>query len=364
VCNSIEKKRLLMTRGLTHAEALPNHVLVTGGAGYIGTHTCVELLQAGYQVTVLDNFSNSSPIALDRVKQITGQSLNCIEADVCAPLAVEAALRQSRATAVMHFAGLKAVGESTEHPVRYYDTNVTGTLQLLHAMQACGVRTLVFSSSATVYGEPEYLPLDETHALHPASPYGRSKRMVEQILCDLHASAPDWRLGILRYFNPVGAHSSGHIGEDPQGTPNNLLPFIAQVAVGRRDALNIWGNDYPTADGTGVRDYIHVTDLALGHIATLRHLLNSASGQCLTLNLGTGQGHSVMDMVHAFERASGQGVPYRVQARREGDIAAYYADPTLAEQLLGWKAHRDIHTMCADTWLWQRNNPQGFASKP
>lgn len=335
-------------------------ILITGGAGYIGSHTCVELLNAGYDVTVFDNFCNSSPEALSRVEQIAGRRPALIRGDVRDRPALTSALIKSGASAVIHFAGLKAVGESVEQPLAYYDNNVVGTLRLLEVMGDLGIRTLVFSSSATVYGDPQQLPLTESHQLSTTNPYGRSKLMIEEILRDVHFSDASWRLGILRYFNPVGAHKSGLIGEDPRGTPNNLMPFVAQVAIGRREFLNVWGDDYATPDGTGVRDYIHVVDLAKGHVKALEKLQQSA--ECITVNLGTGQGYSVLDMVKAFETASGCRIPYRISARRPGDIAACYADPSHASNLLGWRAERDLDAMCADAWRWQRNNPHGFAS--
>lgn len=341
-------------------------ILVTGGAGYIGTHTCVELLNAGFEVAIFDNLCNSNPAALTRVEQITGKKLHFINGDCRDRATLSAALRDSGATSVIHFAGLKAVGESVKHPLAYYDNNVVGTLRLLEAMGDCGVRKLVFSSSATVYGDPKWLPLTEDHPLSATNPYGRSKLMVEEILRDLHRSDSSWRLAILRYFNPVGAHVSGLIGEDPLGIPDNLMPFVAQVAVGRREALNVWGNDYSTPDGTGVRDYIHVVDLALGHLKALHALdaMNDSAGQqstgCLTVNLGTGTGYSVLDMVHAFEKASGRRIPYQIAPRRAGDIASCYADPKVAYDFLGWRADRGLEEMCADTWRWQRLNPQGY----
>jgi UDP-glucose 4-epimerase len=340
------------------------NVLVTGGAGYIGSHTCLELLNAGYNVTVLDNYCNSNPESLNRVERISGKDITRITADIRNGAALTRALRESGAEAVIHFAGLKAVGESVQQPLSYYDNNVVGTLRLLEAMDTCGVKTLVFSSSATVYGDPVRLPLTEDHPLSATNPYGRTKLVIEDMLRDAFAADKNWRFGILRYFNPVGAHVSGLIGEDPQGVPNNLLPFVAQVAVGRREHLNVWGNDYATPDGTGVRDYIHVVDLALGHLRTLetlgRPLPCGARGQCLAINLGTGVGYSVLDMVKAFEQASGKPIPYQVQPRRPGDIAACYAEPTLAKELLGWQATRDLQTMCVDTWRWQSGNPQGY----
>jgi len=336
------------------------NILVTGGAGYIGSHTCLELLNAGHSVTVLDNYCNSNPESLNRVERITGKTIARVEADIRDGAELQRALRDSGAEAVIHFAGLKAVGESVQQPLRYYDNNVVGTLRLLEAMDVCGVKTLVFSSSATVYGDPQRLPLTEDHPLSATNPYGRTKLVIEDMLRDAFAGDTSWRFGILRYFNPVGAHESGLIGEDPQGVPNNLLPFVAQVAVGRREFLNVWGNDYATPDGTGVRDYIHVVDLALGHLRALEMLGASNAGQCAAINLGTGVGYSVLDMVKAFEVASGKPIPYRVQPRRPGDIAACYAEPTLAKELLGWQATRDLQTMCSDAWRWQSTNPQGY----
>ena len=334
-------------------------IFVTGGAGYIGSHTCVELLNAGHTVTVFDNLSNSQPEALQRVERITGKSVQFVEGDIRDQAALTAALQASQPTAVIHFAGLKAVGESVAQPLHYYDNNVVGTLCLLRAMQAAAVKTLVFSSSATVYGDPQRLPLTEDHPLSATNPYGQTKLVIENMLRDLYRSDAAWRIAILRYFNPVGAHASGLIGEDPQGVPNNLLPYVAQVAVGRRDCLNVWGNDYPTPDGTGVRDYIHVVDLALGHLAALDQL--DKAPQCLTVNLGTGTGYSVLDMVRAFSAASGRPIAHRFSPRRAGDVAACYADPALALQRLGWCAERDLATMCADAWRWQSNNPNGYS---
>ncbi len=335
-------------------------IFVTGGAGYIGAHTCVELLLAGHEVTVFDNFCNSQPEALARVQRITGKIPTLMQGDIRNSQALETALRQSGATAVIHFAGLEAVGESVQNPLDYYDNNVAGTLSLLRAMAACGVRTLVFSSSATVYGDPQRLPLTEDAPLSATNPYGQTKLVIENMLRDLYRSDPLWRIGILRYFNPVGAHASGLIGEDPKGAPNNLLPFVAQVAVGRRAFLNVWGDDYDTPDGTGVRDYIHVVDLALGHIQALARLQQQP--QCVAINLGTGVGYSVLDMVRAFEQASGRPVPYQVAPRRAGDIASGYADPAQALALLGWRAERGLQTMCADAWRWQNGNPNGYAT--
>ncbi len=336
-------------------------ILVTGGAGYIGSHTCVELLQAGFNITVFDNFRNSHPESLARVQQITGKPVPLIRGDCRDQAALVTALRQSKATAVMHFAGLKAVGESVHEPLTYYDNNVVGSLRLLEAMSECGVKQLVFSSSATVYGDPHRLPLTEDHPLSATNPYGRSKLMIEEILRDVQRSDTSWRIGILRYFNPVGAHTSGLIGEDPQGTPNNLMPFVAQVAVGRRPHLNVFGDDYATPDGTGVRDYIHVVDLAVGHLKALEALDRwTHPTECLTVNLGTGKGYSVLEIVQAFEQASGKRVAYIVAPRRSGDIAACYADPAKASGQLGWQAKRGLLEMCADTWRWQSLNPHGF----
>jgi len=333
-------------------------ILVTGGAGYIGSHTCVELINAGFDVTVFDNFCNSHTEALLRVERITGKRVALERGDVRDRVELVKALRKSGANAVIHFAGLKAAGESVEMPLAYYDNNVVGTLRLLEAMAECGIKTLVFSSSATVYGEPQRLPLTEDHQLSATNPYGRTKLMIEDMLRDLHRSDSSWRFGILRYFNPVGAHASGLIGEDPKGIPNNLMPFVARVAAGRLEFLNIWGNDYPTPDGTGVRDYIHVVDLALGHLKALERLLTQA--ECLTVNLGTGTGYSVLEMVRAFEKAAVRSVPYRIAPRRPGDVAACYADPKLALELLGWRAERGLDTMCSDAWRWQSNNPGGY----
>lgn len=335
-------------------------VLVTGGAGYIGSHTCVELLGAGDEVVVLDNLSNSKPAALDRVREISGRSLEFVEADLLDLPATLRAFERHQPDAVIHFAGLKAVGESTEKPLWYYRNNVGGTLNLLSAMQTTGVRKLVFSSSCTVYGDPETVPVTEAAALRPATnPYGATKRAIEDMLRDLHAHESGWDISLLRYFNPVGAHESGLIGEDPHGIPDNLMPYIQQVAVGRRDFLRVWGDDYPTHDGTGVRDYIHVVDLAVGHLHALRKLDETPG--LITHNLGTGKGSSVLDVVRAFESATGIEIPYKVMPRRPGDIAETWADPARAEQELSWRAERDLESMCRDAWNWQRKNPEGFA---
>ena len=330
-------------------------VLVTGGAGYIGSHTCVELLNAGFDVIVYDNFSNSSPEPLKRVEQITGKKVPFIEGDIRDEKALVIAL--NGCDAVIHFAGLKAVGESVEKPLDYYDTNVYGTLCLLRAMQKLQIKKLVFSSSATVYGDPEFLPFTEQHPLRTTNPYGQTKLVVEEMLRNLYASDSTWKIMILRYFNPVGAHESGLIGEDPQDIPNNLMPYIAQVAVGRRDKVNVFGDDYPTHDGTGVRDYIHIVDLALGHVKALQ-LLNKS--QCTAINLGSGKGYSVLDIIKAFSKACGKDVPYVIMPRRAGDIAEFYADPTLAKEILGWFAERDLDKICADMWQFQLKNPKGY----
>lgn len=335
------------------------NILVTGGAGYIGSHTCVELINAGHQVVVFDNLSNSHPEALRRIERITGRQIVMVKGDVRDRNLLGQALREHRCNAVIHFAGMKAVGESVEKPLLYYDNNVAGSLCVLEAMQAAQVNTIVFSSSATVYGDPVHLPIPETHALSPGNPYGRSKIMVEDILRDCYQANPHWRIAILRYFNPVGAHESGLIGEDPQGQPNNLMPYVARVANGSLPYLNIWGNDYPTPDGTGVRDYIHVTDLAIGHVRALEHL---AEPKCIAVNLGTGRGYSVLEVVRAFEKASGRNVLCRVAPRRPGDIATCYADPSLAERLLGWRAERTLEMICDNAWRWQQRNPNGFRS--
>jgi UDP-glucose 4-epimerase len=338
----------------------PKTILVTGAAGYIGSHTCVELLSAGYSVVALDNLCNSSPESLKRVETITGQLIPFYEADIRDRLALNALLRTHRIDATIHFAGLKAVGESVSNPLSYFENNVGGTVTLLQALGEAGVKNFLFSSSATVYGDPETVPITESAPLSTTNPYGRSKLMVEQILEDLGKSDPSWAIGALRYFNPAGAHPSGLIGEDPRGIPNNLMPFIAQVAVGRREKLSVFGSDYPTPDGTGVRDYIHVVDLAQGHLAALAELFRS--GRSFTLNLGTGQGYSVLEMVSAFEKASGRRIPYELVARRPGDIATCYADPTNARRILGWSAKKGLAEMCADHWRWQSTNPTGFHS--
>jgi len=334
-------------------------ILVTGGTGYIGSHTVVELLQAGHDVVVFDNLCNSSPRVLDRIERIAGRRPAFVEGDVRDSVALSACLKQFSVTAAIHFAGLKAVGESVAEPLRYYDNNVAGSLRLAEAMAAAGVHRLVFSSSATVYGDPPFNPVPETAPLAPANPYGRAKLMVEDMLRDLALSDSRWRVGLLRYFNPVGAHESGLIGEDPRGVPNNLMPYVAQVAVGRRAELAVFGGDYPTPDGTGIRDYIHVVDLARGHLAALKALERQTGA--LTVNLGTGKGHSVLEVLASFGRARGAPIPYRVVARRAGDVPEYYGDPSLAKALLGWQAERDLDAMCRDTWRWQSMNPNGYS---
>ena len=327
-------------------------ILITGSAGYIGSHTCAALAASGHSFVVLDNFSNAKRSVIDRLSRVVGFGVELVEGDVADVDLVTQLLGDCGVTAVMHFAAHKAVGESVEQPLRYYQNNVGGTVALLQAMKKAGVGTMVFSSSATVYGDPVSVPITEDFPLSATNPYGWTKLMMEQILADVVASEPDfWRVARLRYFNPVGAHESGLIGEDPLGVPNNLMPYVAQVAIGQRPFLNVWGNDYPTPDGTGVRDYIHVMDLAEGHVAALDYL--SRHSGLLTVNLGTGSGTSVLQMVTAFERASGQRVPVRMGPRRAGDVAQCWADPTLANRLLGWAARRSLDQMCADAWRWQ-----------
>jgi len=330
-------------------------VLVTGGAGYIGSHTCVELLEAGYETVIYDNLSNSKRVVVEKIEAITGKSVQFVEGDIRERKKLGSILKGC--DAVIHFAGLKAVAESVKSPLEYYDNNVAGTIALLDSMKEEGVKRIVFSSSATVYGEPESLPLEESSPLRPTNPYGRSKLMIEEILRDLYASDPRWAIMILRYFNPIGAHSSGEIGEDPEGVPNNLMPFVTQVAVGRREKLEIFGGDYDTKDGTGVRDYIHVTDLAKGHLKALEKLEKPI---CEAVNLGRGAGYSVLELIKAFERVSGVEIPYEITKRREGDVARIYADATKAGELLGWKAENALEEMCADSWRWQRKNPDGY----
>jgi UDP-glucose 4-epimerase len=336
-------------------------VLVTGGAGYIGSHTCLQLLQSGYNIVVLDNFSNSQPVSLARVKQLSGVDFPTISGDIRDKSALRDLFKRYAITSVIHFAGLKAVGESTEKPMLYYDNNVAGSLSLFEVMAEFGVKTIVFSSSATVYGDPASVPIREDFPLSATNPYGQTKLMIEHMLRDIYHADTSWRVGILRYFNPIGAHESGMIGEDPNGIPNNLLPYVSQVAVGKLKKLRVFGNDYPTPDGTGVRDYIHVVDLADGHLAALRYL--EKASDLLTVNLGTGIGYSVLDVVNAFSSESGIEIAYEFMPRRAGDVALNYADPTLAKTLLGWTATRNLAQMCADTWRWQSQNPQGYKTE-
>ena len=333
-------------------------VLLTGATGYIASHTWLALQQAGYRVVGVDNFVNSSPIVLQRLAELAPAPIEFERADVCDAAALDEIFDRYRPAAVVHFAAYKAVGESVSQPLAYYRNNLGGLVNTCEAMKRHGCLRIVFSSSATVYGAAEQLPLREDAPTSATNPYGATKLMGEQILRDLGIAEPAWQTACLRYFNPVGAHESGRIGEDPRGTPNNLMPYVAQVAVGRRDKLSVFGNDYPTPDGTGVRDYIHVTDLAEGHVAALRRLLDQPGS--LTVNLGTGQGYSVLDLVRAYEAASGRSVPYEIVARRPGDVAACWADPTSARELLGWEAKLDLTRMCEDSWRWQHLNPQGF----
>lgn len=333
-------------------------ILVTGGAGYIGSHTCLELLEAGYQVVVIDNLSNSKIESLVRVQDIAAKSLSFAELDVLDKAAMAEVFSQYSIDAVIHFAGLKAVGESVGMPLAYYQNNISGTLNLLEVMNAAGVKNIVFSSSATVYGDPESLPIRESFPISATNPYGRSKLIIEEMLRDLYVSDANWNIEILRYFNPVGAHESGKIGEDPNGIPNNLMPYISQVAVGKLDKLSVYGDDYLTVDGTGVRDYIHVVDLARGHIKALQKLAEVPG--CITHNLGTGQGYSVLEMVTAFSQASDKDVPFQIVGRRAGDIAACYADAALARKELGWVATKGLREMCEDAWNWQSKNPTGY----
>jgi UDP-glucose 4-epimerase len=333
-------------------------ILVTGGAGFIGSHTTLELLGAGHDVTVVDNLSNAKPEGLRRVQRLAGRPVRFEKVDLLDRDELDRVFRESRPESVIHFAGLKAVGESVARPRRYYVNNVVGTLNLTEAMERHAVYTLVFSSSATVYGEPKSVPIREDFPLSATNPYGHSKLMIEQILRDLAKADARWRIALLRYFNPVGAHESGDIGEDPNGVPNNLLPYITQVAVGRLKELPVYGNDYPTPDGTGVRDYIHVVDLAIGHLKALDKLATTTG--CVAWNLGTGQGYSVLQLIHALEKASGRKVAYRIAPRRPGDVAESYADPARARAELGWVAKRGVDEICRDAWNWQSKNPQGY----
>jgi UDP-glucose 4-epimerase len=333
-------------------------ILVTGGAGYIGSHTAVELLNAGHQVVIVDNLCNSSAKVLDRIEALAGKHFSFIQADVRDSAALDRIFAEHRIDGVIHFAGLKAVGESVAQPLRYFDNNVGSTLALLQAMDRANVRRIVFSSSATVYGDPDQVPITESSRLQVTNPYGRTKLICEDILRDLQVSDPRWQVAILRYFNPVGAHISGTIGENPSGTPNNLMPFITQVAVGQREFLSIFGKDYPTFDGTGVRDYIHVVDLAQGHLAALNYLQEQQTS--ITVNLGTGRGVSVQELADTFARVTGVPLPYRFVDRRPGDVAACYADTRLAQKALGWQAQLGVERMCLDAWRWQSNNPKGY----
>ena len=336
-------------------------VLVTGGAGYIGSHTCIALDAAGFDFVVFDNLCNSSIESLNRVEKLIGKSVKFEHGDIRNRNDLESVFSKYNIDSVIHFAGLKAVGESVEKPLEYYDNNVNGTVVLCEIMQKNNCKKIVFSSSATVYGDPHTTPIKEDFPLSATNPYGRSKLFIEEILRDVFVSDKEWKVVLLRYFNPVGAHKSGIIGEDPNGIPNNLMPFISQTAVGKREALSVFGNDYDTHDGTGVRDYIHVVDLADGHVKALEKIANL--DDVLTVNLGTGNGYSVLDMVNAFERASGKKVPFVIAPRRAGDIAKCYADPSYAKEMLDWEAKRGIDEMCEDTWRWQSNNPDGYKSK-
>ncbi|MFL6662374.1 MAG: UDP-glucose 4-epimerase GalE [Rhizobacter sp.] len=337
-------------------------VLLTGATGYIASHTWLALRAAGFGVVGVDDFSNSSPEVLNRLARLTGETPVFERVDVRDAHALDAVFAKHRIHAAVHFAAFKAVGESAAKPLAYYANNLGGLINLAQTMDRHDARVLVFSSSATVYGKPERLPIREDSPLSATNPYGATKLMGEDILRDVERSDPRWRIALLRYFNPVGAHESGQIGEDPRGIPNNLMPYITQVAVGKRAKLQVFGNDYATPDGTGVRDYIHVADLAEGHVAALRYLIDQGRG--ITANLGTGRGHSVLELVRAFEKASGRPVPYEIVARRPGDVDASYADPALAQRLLAWRASRDLDTMCADSWRWQRMNPNGFETSP
>lgn len=335
-----------------------NTILVTGGAGFIGSHTTVELLKEDFDVIVVDNLANSKKEALNRVEELTGKSFPFYEVDLLDKEALDAIFENHEIEAVIHFAGYKAVGESVEQPLKYYHNNISGTVDLCEVMQKHGVNNIVFSSSATVYGDPDEVPIKEEFPISATNPYGRTKLFIEEILRDVTVASEDWNVALLRYFNPVGAHESGRIGEDPNDIPNNLMPYISQVAVGKLDKLSVFGDDYPTKDGTGVRDYIHVVDLSIGHIKALEKLETNPG--LVTYNLGTGQGYSVLDVVKAFEEASGKEIPYEITERRPGDIAECYADPSKAEKELGWTAERDIYDMCKDAWRWQSQNPNGY----
>ena len=335
-------------------------ILVTGGAGYIGSHTVILLIEAGYEIVIFDNFCNASKEAIKRVEKIVGKEVTTVEGDVRSRDDLHKVFNEHKIDAVIHFAGLKAVGESVEQPLKYYDNNVNGTAVLCEVMAEHACRSIVFSSSATVYGDPHTTPIDENFPLSATNPYGRSKLFVEEMLRDLYVSDKSWKIVLLRYFNPVGAHESGSIGEDPNGIPNNLMPFIAQTAVGKREYLSIFGDDYNTHDGTGVRDYIHVMDLADGHVKAIDRIKDFT--EVMTINLGTGKGYSVLDMLKAFEKASGKTVPYKIAPRRAGDIAKCFANPSYAKEILGWEAKKGIKEMCEDSWRWQSNNPNGYSS--
>jgi len=332
-------------------------ILVTGGAGYIGSHACIELILAGYKVVVLDNFSNSSPESINRVNKLLNSEIISYQGDISDELILNRIFKEQSIKAVIHFAGLKAVSESIANPIHYYHNNVTGSIILSSVMQKFGCKTLIFSSSATVYGQKKIMPIDENSSLIPNNPYGRNKLVIENYLRDLYISDNEWSIGLLRYFNPVGAHDSGLIGEDSK-VPNNLMPFIAQVAIGKRKKLSVFGGDYPTKDGTGIRDYIHVMDLANGHIKAMKYLFKNR--ELITLNLGTGKGFSVLELIHSFEAASGNQIPYEIIERRDGDVAESFANPSLAEKVMGWKAKYQINRMCEDTWRWQKMNPNGY----
>lgn len=335
-------------------------ILVTGGAGYIGSHTCVELLQAGHDIAVLDNFSNSNAESLERVKQITGKDFKIYNEDLLNRTGLEKVFAENDIEAVIHFAGLKAVGESVTMPLWYYENNITGTIILCETMKKYNIKRLIFSSSATVYGLPESVPITENAPIHATNPYGRTKQMIEEILSDLYESDKTWSIVLLRYFNPIGAHESGLIGEDPGGVPNNLMPYISQVAVGKLEKLNVFGGDYPTKDGTGVRDYLHIVDLALGHIKALENVYSNTG--ISAYNLGTGKGYSVLEIVDTFEKVTGRKIPYQIIDRRPGDVANCYADPSKANEELGWIAKKGLTEMCEDTWRWQVNNPNGYTA--
>jgi UDP-glucose 4-epimerase len=336
------------------------HIFITGGAGYIGSHTALLLLERGNEVTVLDSLVNSSVEAIKRVEKITRKKINFIHGDIRNFELLNEIFSNNSFDAIIHFAGLKSVGQSVSNPLSYYANNVAGSINLFKAISKFSCKTIIFSSSATVYGDPLSLPITELDSCKPTNPYGQNKLMVEQILQDLYISDSNWNIARLRYFNPVGAHFSGLIGEDPRGIPNNLMPYISMVASGTLDKLSIFGNDYPTLDGTGVRDYIHVMDLASGHLAALDHLVNEENGKLLTVNLGTGRGYSVLELLHAFEKASKKTIPYEFVDRRPGDIATCFADTTMAKNILGWSAQFEIYQMCEDTWNWQKNNPKGY----